>query len=422
MRTHPKPRLLLSLFGLAMALPVGGARAEDAVNGFVDRLSTRIAPALAAPLPDGDAKLRALEAPAPGDRVTVDHVVLAGCDAGELCKLKLDVSQATKGPRLLLVDAGAIFRGPGGADYVAVPNQQFVVEQEKVSLELEALPLWPRVPAAPQGTALQAVGSNDPGLIAVLRTVQRIESDDAVRMRRYLKPEGDGFVVDTPVDNPDVHAAKWMTWTKDRAGQAQGKYPRDAVRLALYAVTSGYTINETADWLRRVKGLDMNPAIAGAGELAPRVELLLERAGLNHRVFSPGYADYHFNRGVRAYRAGDLDTAEKAFRMAIDKQSNLLAAHYNLGITLYRKGKYDDADGAFQIGTGLPDAPADMFYNRAATLYRKGDMLGAARALRRALEINALDPDAPKWLEKADPENKTAPKVEKPDPKKKKKK
>lgn len=403
---------LLGAASLVLTAGAGAAHAGDAtggVNAFVDRFSARIDPALAAPV-EGDA-FRALEAPGEGDRVTIDALVLTGCDAEQLCKVRVGVKQAGKGPRLLLVDAGAVLRGPGGADFVPVPNQRFIVDQSQMSLELEALPIWPKAPAPPQNTPLKAVGSNDPGLIAVLRSVQRIEAEDMGRLRRYVKESNGTLGVDTFIDNEDVRAARWMSWYKDAAGQVQGRYPRDAIRFALFAVSSGYTINDMADWFRSFKQLDMNPAIAAAGEMTRKVEMLLERGGLNYRVFSPNHADYHLNRGIKTFRTGDLEGAEKAFKVAIEKQGSLIAAHLALGITLYRAGKYADAEAALQIATGLPDAPPEVFYNRGATLFRLGDKLGAARMFRKVLELNPRDPDAGDWLAKADPENKTAPKA-----------
>lgn len=419
-RTMEKFGLMLALSLLPIVAAAPPARANDAsgINAFVDRFSARIDPGLAAAV-EGDA-FRALETPGEGDRLTISGLAMGACDTEQLCKVHVKVTQAGTGPRLLLFDSGTLLRGPGGADFVPVPNQRFVVEQSQVTLDVEALPVWPNRPTPPENTPLKATGSNDPGLVALLRSVQRIESEDMDRLRRYVKDVGGALQVDTFLDNGDVRAARWMSWYRDAAGQVQGRYPRDAIRFAIFAVTAGFTINEIADWLRSYKQLDMNPAIAQAGEMTPKVEMLLERAGLNYRVFSPNHADYHLNRGIKAFRAGELDAAEKSFRTAIEKQTNLVDAHANLGITLYRKGKFEDAEAAFQVATGLPGVPANVYFNRGATLYRLGDKLGAARMFRKALEANPRDPDAGEWLAKADPENKTAPKApEKPGKKRK---
>jgi tetratricopeptide (TPR) repeat protein len=245
----------------------------------------------------------------------------------------------------------------------------------------------------------------------VLRTVQRIETEDVSRLRRYTKERDGAVVVDTFLDNEDVRIARTMTWSKDPSGQVEGKLPLEAIRFALYAVTAGHTLSNAADWYRTYKGLDMNPAIAAAGEVVRIVELLLERGGLNFRVYGPAWADHHFNRGVRAYRDGDLDAAEKSFRAALERQADHVRAHYNLGVVLYRKGRYPDAEQALQIGIGIDGADASMFYNRGAALWRVGDLMGAARMFRQALLKNDRDPDAAPWLAKADPEDKTAPKA-----------
>jgi hypothetical protein len=106
-----------------------------------------------------------------------------------------------------------------------VPNQRFVVEKSQATLDVEALPIWPKRPLPPENTALKAAASNDPGLIAVLRSVQRIESEDVARLRRYVKDTGGTLSVETFLDNEDVRAARWMTWYRDAAGQMQGPLP-----------------------------------------------------------------------------------------------------------------------------------------------------------------------------------------------------
>lgn len=313
------------------------------------------------------------------------------------------------GARLLLVDGGAVFFGPGGGAFVPVPNQRAVVTPPGASVEFEVLPLFPAPPRPAAGTALTAGLTADPALLAVLRTVQRIEAEDVERLRRYVKPAGDGFAVETIVRNEDTRVAEWMVWRPDARGRPVGTLPRDAVRFAIFAVTAGYTIQDVADWLRTHRSLDTEPAIAAAREQVRQAEFVLERAALGFRTLGPRHAEFNFNRGVAAFEASDLARAEGLFRTAIELQATLWPAHYNLGVTLYRAGRYADASNAFLIASGIEGATAAVFFNRGATLFRMGDLAGAARQFRKALDLDGADEAAKAWLAKADPEGKTAP-------------
>lgn len=346
-----------------------------------------------------EAAVMASPAPSAPD---VDRVVLT---------VRLDAAPDAPvgGARLLLVDGGAVFFAPGGGAFVPVPNQRAVVSPPGASVEIEVLPLVPAATRPAAGTALTAGLTSDPALLAVLRTVQRIESEDAERLRRYVRPAGDGFAVETIVRNEDTRVAEWMVWRPDARGRPVGTLPRDAVRFAIFAVTAGYTIQDVADWLRTHRKLDTEPAIAEAREQVRQAEFVLERAALGFRTLGPRHAEFNFNRGVAAFEASDLERAEGLFRTAIEQQATLWPAHYNLGVTLYRAGRYADASNAFLIASGIEGATSAVFFNRGATLYRLGDLLGAARQFRKVLEIDADDEAAKVWLAKADPEGKTAP-------------
>lgn len=158
-------------------------------------------------------------------------------------------------------------------------------------------------------------------------------------------------------------------------------------------------------------------ATAMRKEVASTAEYLLERAGLNHRVFSPRHADYHFNQGAAAFARDDLPAALKAFKAAKERANKMVDAQYNLAVVLYRMGDYKGADAELLVASGLAGAGANVLYNRGAVRYRLGDKLGAARAFRAALEQNPKDPQAAEWLKRADPEDLTKPK---PEPKKRK--
>jgi len=471
--------LLLAWPALAQDAPADGSATEevdpipktgaDGRNPLVDRLSEHLGAALAGPGPDGfdplptappappavegegppgtgDDATQPAAAPPPG--MTVVEAMIDSHAYGAKARAAADDRQVRRapetavkppppkgvpapiparlvaevpgeGPRLLLVDAGPVFFTPDGQAWVAVPNQQVAVPPPKAVAAVLLLPLRPEQTVPAPGTPLTVAMSSDPALLAVLRTVQRIEAEDVGRLRRYLEPDGaGGFTVKTFVRNEDVRVAGWMQWREGPDRRPVGTLPPDAVRMAIFAVTAGYTIQDIADWLRTVRKMDMEPAIESARTLARQSEFILERAGLDHRVLSPRHAAFKYNQGIAAFDEGDLERAEKHFRAAIEARSEMIDAHYNLGVTLYRAGKYKEASSAFLIASGIEDAPARVFYNRAATLLRLDDRLGAARQLRKALAAGHTEPEMINaWIEKTDPEGKTAP----PPPKSKKK-
>ena len=423
--------LLLTLVGTAGAQtpdprdrfePPPADAASAVVGGgyhhLVDRLSERIAPALAATV--SEPRLREVPAPVAeaggsGDapRALVSAATWGAPTADDLEMLELTVDRPGDGARLLLVDAGVVWLA-GEAAYVAVPNQRAVLEAARTTVRVEALPLRPEQARPPAGTPLQASLTNEAGVLAVLRTMQGLEALEGPRLRRYLSV-GDGEpAVDTTVRNRDVDLARWMTWRRGADGLAEARFPRDALRFALHAVTADYTIQQVADWLRLHRSLALEPAMAEAGRQAQQTEYLLERAGLNHRVFSQKHADFHYNRGFDAYLLGDLEAAEKAFERAEEAGPGDVEARFARGVVQYRAGRYEEAGATFLVATGLPGVTADVLYNRGAVAYRLGDKLNAARAFRRALALEPEHPEATVWLHKADPEGRTAPRPEPP--------
>lgn len=409
--------------GAARAQEDGAAPAEGGIASLVDRLSERLDAGLLGAA-DGEAFRAAEPAARVPERATVAAVAMgepaAGPGGDPVETLRITVRMPGEGPRLFLVDAGAVFRGPGGADYVAVPNQRFILDAPEKVLDLEALPVWASKPRPAAGTPLTAVWSNDPGLITLLRTVQHIEAANLERIARYVTEKDGQFTVNTFVDNQDVRLARWMTWSRNIAGRLEGRVPRDGIRFAILAVTSGYTIQETADDLRLDRSLDMEPAIQRSWAIAKQTEYLLERAGLNFRVFSPNHADFHFNLGVARFRQEKLEEAVKAFGEALKRNPDMVDAQFNLGVTLYRQGDYPGADRALLIASGMKGAGAEVFYNRGAVQFRLGDKLAAARNFRQALTLNPQHVEAERWLKLADPEDRTKPEPP-PEPKSKKK-
>lgn len=401
------PTVALCLVFWLLTSPAWGQRGDDRV----DRLSGRFAASLLVK-PRAE-HFQALRPASVEDGRVLITAVAFGPTMGRGARsffVRAAVQRPGDAARLLLVDAGALFVGPENADFVPVPNQRFVIDQPVQSIDIEVLPLWPERPLPIEKTPLQVVGTRDPGVLSLLRTVQHIEVEDVRRLARYLKEDRGQLEVVTPVENEDVRMARWMTWDRDFAGQIRGRIPRDGIRFALYAITGGYTSQSVADWLRSHRQLELDPAVDGAWRISRKVEYLLERSGLNYRVFSQRHGDYYFNLGVIAFQARRLEDAATAFQKAVELRSDDVEAQYNLGVTLYRLGQHKKAQTAFLVASGMHNATADIFFNQGATLYRNGDKLGAARAFRKALTLNPADEEAQTWLKKADPQGRTAPK------------
>jgi TolA-binding protein len=395
-----------------MALLIGLLQPAPGGDSRVDHLSACIDAGII-----GDAAGEAFRPPAPAlpetHRATVIAVAMEAPDAALVERVTLTVRRPGDELRLLLVDASAVFRGPDGADYAPVPNQRFILSGGQQSIAIEALPLRPKTTRPAPGTPLSVVWTNDPGVLAVQRAFQRLEVVEAPTLTRYLHETNGVFEVRASVKNRDVRLAQWMRWSRNAAEVIEGRYPRDALRFSLFAVSAGWTIDEVVNWLRTARNMDLKPALAEGWEHTHRTEYLLERAGLNHRVFSPNHADFHFNRGVQAYLRGDLKAAAAAFVLAEQSLPGFVDAKYNEGVVHYRAGAYQDASTAFLVAGGMRGASASTHYNRGATKFRLGDKRGAARSFREALKLNPKDPEASKWLKIADPEGLTAPKKKK---------
>jgi hypothetical protein len=375
-------------WALAALLACGPAAGQE-------RLSERLAsPEVPGPVRVVGATLAAALRATPGGALP---------QAGSTDTVRLVVE--AEGRRALVVDAGAVLRA-GEAAWALVPNQRFLVEG-RATVEVEALPLSPSQ-AAPVGAPLVAHMAVPPGVLPVLRTFERLEGERVQTLRRYVD-DGAKPAVDTLVRNRDVDLARAMTWRRGPEGVAVGRLDRDMLRAALWAVTAELEIQGLADWLRRERGHTLEVAVEAAGALSARTELLLERAGLNHRVFSQRHGDHHFNAGLAAFEAGDPGRAAEAFAQAERLSPGDVEAKYAEGVALFRQGKLEEARGAFLVATGMPGATADAHYNRGVVAWALGDRPGAARAFRGALALQPDHLEATVWLQRADPEGRSAP-------------
>jgi len=350
----------------------------------------------------------AVDAEGPAPKITTPAIVVV---AGGV-ELTFDASAKTR----VTIESSHTYGATERTPWLLRPGQWAVVDgQQKVVWE--AVTLTPELDLDTAGTPLEAVLLEAPHVSTLLDAVIAYEREIYGPVAASLQ-EVDGKWAPTETISEDHLALfRGAHWSTGPDGTAVGRLPLDVFRVALWALTANFTVLEVADWIRSTETIEIKDAVTKAQGLVARAGPVLAKAGFDHRVVSAQFGQFNYNRGILAYQRGDLKAAVHHFERAISMERTLMAAHYNLGVTYFRAARYQDAADAFLVASGIDGAGADVFFNRGAALYRVGNLLGAARAFRKVLEMMPEDESAKSWLQKADPEGKTAP-----PPKKKKKK
>jgi tetratricopeptide (TPR) repeat protein len=107
-----------------------------------------------------------------------------------------------------------------------------------------------------------------------------------------------------------------------------------------------------------------------------------------------------FSEGVAALSAGQLDSAEAAFRAVIRDGGDRAFVRHNLGIVLQRRGRHADALAEFRAATRLDPAFGPAHLLTGTSLLALGQARAAVSALGRASELMPREP-AP-HLQRAD--------------------
>jgi len=107
-------------------------------------------------------------------------------------------------------------------------------------------------------------------------------------------------------------------------------------------------------------------------------------------VFSPAVAANALEDGIRAYRAGNLESALQLFSAALAENPADSIARFNRALTLYRLGRYDEARAAFLAlrELALREAPdMDMIaeYHLGLVDARQGRRASAASHFERVM-------------------------------------
>jgi tetratricopeptide (TPR) repeat protein len=93
--------------------------------------------------------------------------------------------------------------------------------------------------------------------------------------------------------------------------------------------------------------------------------------------------------GLISERRGELESADRTYRQAIDADPSLPQTHKNLGDIAYRRGAHDEALACFKRAVELNDELGDdVFAKMGNVLYKSRNLDAAVGCWRRALELN----------------------------------
>jgi tetratricopeptide (TPR) repeat protein len=120
------------------------------------------------------------------------------------------------------------------------------------------------------------------------------------------------------------------------------------------------------------------------------------------------HADAHNNLGRLLHESGDLDGAERSYRLAIAAATGAARVAgapagadagpgpgeaiywFNLGVVLEDRGRLADAITAYRAALARYDRLADAHFNLARLLERAGDQVSARAAIRHLSAYRAL--------------------------------
>jgi Flp pilus assembly protein TadD len=148
--------------------------------------------------------------------------------------------------------------------------------------------------------------------------------------------------------------------------------------------------------LARAADLGLSQA-ADAQQLSQRAALQVARGSWNEAIAlyrqallaSPRDAALHNRLGICHQRAGDLKSARREFKAALDLRKDYAEAWNNLGAVEHARGKHKAAVSAYAKAIALKPAEAVFHRNLGAAWLARGD---ADNALEAWAEAYRLDP------------------------------
>ncbi|MGK7920733.1 MAG: tetratricopeptide repeat protein [Trichodesmium sp.] len=98
-------------------------------------------------------------------------------------------------------------------------------------------------------------------------------------------------------------------------------------------------------------------------------------------------AKAEFDRGVKLYKEGELESAEAAFRKAIELDSEFAEAYANLGSLLANQNNLSEAISQFENAVRLRPELAVLHYQLGVALYLENKRPEALASLSKARDL-----------------------------------
>jgi tetratricopeptide (TPR) repeat protein len=99
----------------------------------------------------------------------------------------------------------------------------------------------------------------------------------------------------------------------------------------------------------------------------------------------------YYMLGLSAWKSGDRETAEKAFTLALEKDSTHTKSHLNLGRVLIEAGRPADALPHVEAALKIDSTSSEAFRVLGRVKRELGDVDGAIAAYQRAIALDARD-------------------------------
>jgi tetratricopeptide (TPR) repeat protein len=151
----------------------------------------------------------------------------------------------------------------------------------------------------------------------------------------------------------------------------------------------------TLKLLLLIAALAAPPRAAAAQDGSAETIQTLTQAVAGEKKKSP---ETWFRLGIEYNRAGDIEKARQAFRQALKLSPGFVNARAGLAYTFFAEKNFNEAEMEAYRATNHPDLPADFTADHvlaAIRLQRYREV--ALKALARAEQALAQNPDAPDW-------------------------